>query len=171
MRAPLRSTFWIKTAEVVLLVAAVGFSMGASSKASRFDDLSNQLMCSCGCVQLLGECDHVGCPSRGQEMADLGAQIDAGKTNQQIMSWFAAKYGMTVLAAPPAKGFDLLAWIAPFAVFGVALLGTILIIRHRGRLHGRRMEPVAVTSPANLDPVARARVEQIRHETGTDGGY
>lgn len=171
MRVPLRFSFWIKAAEAVLLVVAVGFSMGASSNASRFDNLSGNLMCTCGCAQLLGGCDHVGCPSRGQEMADLQAMIDAGKTNPEILSSFAAKYGMTVLAAPPAKGFNLLAWIAPFAVFGAALLGTILLIRHWGKLPGRKMEPAAVANPANPDQAEQSRIEQIRRETGTDGGF
>ena len=171
MRVPLRSSLWIKAAEVVVLVAAVCFSMGASSTAARFSDLSHRLMCSCGCAQLLGECDHVGCPSRGQEMADLGTQIAAGKTDQQILNWFAVKYGATVLAAPPARGFDLLAWIAPFAVFGAALFGTILLIRHWGNLPGGKMQPVAVSNPANMSPAERARIEQIRRETGIDGGF
>jgi cytochrome c-type biogenesis protein CcmH/NrfF len=171
MRVPSRSDFWIKTAEVVLLVVAVCFSLGASDSGSRFNDLGSRLMCTCGCAQLLGECDHVGCPSRWQEMADLQAQIAAGKTDEEILSWFAAKYGATVLAAPPAKGFDLLAWIAPFAVFGAALLGTILLIRHWGNLPGGKMEPVAVSNPANMDPAERARIEQIRRETGAEGGF
>lgn len=171
MRFRSRSDFWIKTAEVVLLAVAVCFSLGASDSGSRFNALGNRLMCTCGCAQLLGECDHVGCPSRGQEMADLQAQITAGKTNEEILTWFAAKYGATVLAAPPARGFDLLAWIAPFAVFGAALLGTILLIRHWGSLPGGKMEPVAVSNPANMDPAERARIEQIRRETGTDGGF
>ncbi len=171
MRIPLRSSFWIKMAEVFLLVVAVGFSTGASSNASRFDNLSNQVMCTCGCAQLLGGCDHVGCPSRGQEMADLQAQIDAGKTDPQVLSWFAAKYGLTVLAAPPTKGFNLLAWIAPFAVFGGALLGAILLIRRWGRSSRQRMEPVAVANSANADPAERARFEQIRRDTGMDGGF
>ncbi len=164
-----RSTFWIKTAEVLVLVMAVCFSMGASSTAARFSNLSHRLMCTCGCAQLLGECDHVGCPSRGQEMADLSAQITSGKTNQQILNWFAVKYGATVLAAPPARGFDLLAWIAPFAVFSCALLGTILLIRHWGNTPGGKMQPVAVLNPAEMSPVERTRIEKIRRETGIDG--
>ncbi|HEV2135960.1 MAG TPA: cytochrome c-type biogenesis protein CcmH [Terracidiphilus sp.] len=171
MRFPSRSDFWIKTAEVVLLAVAVCFSLGASDSGSRFNDMGHRLMCQCGCAQLLGECDHVGCPSRGQEMTDLQAQITAGKTDQEVLSWFAEKYGATVLAAPPAKGFDLVAWIAPFAVFGAALLGTILLIRHWGSLPRGKMEPVGVTNPANMDPAERARMEQIRRETGMDGGY
>ncbi|HEX8710785.1 MAG TPA: cytochrome c-type biogenesis protein CcmH [Terracidiphilus sp.] len=171
MRGASRSSLWIKTAEVILLAVAVCFSLGASDAGSRFNDLGGRLMCTCGCAQLLGGCDHVGCPSRGQEMADLQAQISGGKTDQEILSWFAAKYGATVLAAPPAKGFDLIAWIAPFAVFGAALLGTILLIRHWGSLPGSKMEPVAVSNPANMDPAERARMEQIRRETGTEGGF
>ncbi len=169
MRVPLRSSFWIKTAEVLVLVVAVCFSMGATSTPARFNDLSHRLMCTCGCAQLLGECDHVGCPSRGQEMADLTTAITSGKTDQQILNWFAVKYGATVLAAPPARGFDLLAWIAPFAVFGAALLGTILLIRHWGNLPGGKMQPVAVSNPASMSPVERARIEKIRRETGIDG--
>jgi cytochrome c-type biogenesis protein CcmH/NrfF len=171
MRFPSRSDFCIKAAEVLLVAVAVCFSLGASDSGSRFNDMGHRLMCQCGCAQLLAECDHVGCPSRGQEMTDLQAQISAGKTDQQIMSWFAEKYGATVLAAPPAKGFDLLAWIAPFAVFGAALLGTILLIRHWGSLPGGKMEPVAVSNPANMDQAERARMEQIRRETGMDGGF
>jgi cytochrome c-type biogenesis protein CcmH/NrfF len=169
--ASTRFGFWIKTMQAVLLAAAVCFSLGASNAGSRQHELDHRLMCQCGCAQLLGECDHVGCPSRGQEMADLEAQINAGKTDQEIMSWFAVKYGATVLAAPPARGFDLLAWIAPFAVFGAALLGTILLIKHWGSLPGGKMEPVAVSNAANMDPAERARMEQIRRETGSDGGF
>ncbi len=59
-------------------------------------------------------------------------------TDQQIMDAFVAKYGATVLAAPTTKGFDLVAWVAPFAVFAAALLGTILLIRRWGGLGGKK---------------------------------
>lgn len=163
--------FWIKSVEALLLAVAVCFSLGATtSSGSRLDALSHRLMCTCGCSQLLGECDHVGCPARGQEMADLEQQIAAGESDQQILAWFSAKYGATVLAAPPTRGFDLVAWIAPFAVFGAALLGTILLIRRWASLPGGRMQPVAVSNPASLDPAERARLEKIRRETGDEGG-
>ena len=58
-----------------------------------------------------------------QELSELRTDIAAGMTDEQILSAFVAKYGATVLAAPPAHGFDLVAWIAPFAVFAAALRG------------------------------------------------
>ena len=164
-------SLWIKSIEALVLAVAVCFSLGATtSSGSRLNYLSHQLMCTCGCSQLLGECDHVGCPMRGEEMAALEQQIAAGKTDQEIFSWFVAKYGATVLAAPTTHGFDLIAWIAPFAVFGAALLGTILLIRHWASLPGGRMAPVAASNPADMSPADRARLEKIRRETGPEGG-
>jgi cytochrome c-type biogenesis protein CcmH/NrfF len=68
---------------------------------------------------------------------ELSADIASGMSDKQIFSAFSAKYGATVLAAPTTHGFDLLAWIAPFAVFGAALLGTILLIRRWAGLPAR----------------------------------
>jgi len=71
-----------------------------------------------------------------------------------------------VLAAPTTQGFDLVAWIAPFAVFGAALLGTILLVR-RWTVGRRQMEAVV------SDPATEALREKIRRETdsGNDGGF
>lgn len=165
-----RSKFaiWVKFAEAAVLAIAVYFSLGATDANSRFNDLGHRLMCTCGCAQLLGECNHVGCQESGRERQELSAQIAAGKTDQEILNWFAAKYGATMLAAPPAHGFDLVAWIAPFAVFLAALAGTILLIRRWGGLKsgwfGGKACTAAADDLATLDPAERERREQIRRE-------
>ncbi len=122
------------------------------------------MMCTCSCAQMLGECNHVGCPESGRMRDELAADIAAGKTDRQILDSFAAKYGATVLAAPTTEGFNLVAWIAPFAVFAAALLGTILLVRHW--TVGKTQ---AVAQPAN--PENDALRERIRQETGSEGGY
>jgi len=71
-----------------------------------------------------------------------------------------------VLAAPTTHGFDLVAWIAPFAVFAAAMLGTILLVRRWSV--GRTA--VATVDASSLDPEERERRERIRRETG-DGGF
>jgi cytochrome c-type biogenesis protein CcmH len=148
------------------LAVAVCFSLGATDAGSRFTNLNHRLMCTCGCAEILGECNHVGCPSSGQELTELRAGIDAGKSDQEILASFAAKYGATVLAAPTTHGFDLVAWIAPFAVFAAALLGTILLIRRWGNTSAGKTE--AATKASN--PATDALREQIRRETGDEGG-
>jgi cytochrome c-type biogenesis protein CcmH len=168
-----RFTFWMKAAQASLLAVAVCFSVGASSNTdSRLSALNHKLMCQCGCAQLLGECDHVGCPSRDKELAELTADVSSGMSDQQVLDSFAGKYGAIVLAAPTTKGFDLVAWIAPFAVFGAALLGTIMLVRRWGGLGGEKAARAAATGEiAALDPAELQRRERIRRETGIDGGF
>jgi len=170
MATPLRFTFWFRTLQAAALAVAVCFSMGATDSSARYHDLNHRLMCTCGCAQLLGECNHVGCPSSGQELNELSADIAAGMSDQQIFSAFTAKYGATVLAAPTTHGFDLVAWIAPFAVFGAALLGTILLIRRWAGLAGAKAQ-VAGQNITLDDPADIERRERIRRETGADGGF
>lgn len=166
MTTPLRFSFWIKGVQALLLAIAVCFSMGASNASARFNDLSHRLMCTCGCAQLLGECNHVGCTESGRERNELSAAIAAGASDQQILASFAAKYGATALAAPTTHGFDLVAWIAPFAVFAAALLGTVLLVR---RWSIGKAQAVAQAT----DPAMDVLREKIRRETdaGNDGGF
>jgi cytochrome c-type biogenesis protein CcmH/NrfF len=148
----------LKCTQAALLGIAVCFSTGASNASLRFNDLGHRLMCTCSCAQLLGECNHVGCPESGQMRDELSAAIASGATDEQILSSFAAKYGATVLAAPTTHGFDLVAWIAPIAVFLAALLGTILLVRHWSI--GRTEAAVPVS-----DPAMNALRDKVRRET------
>jgi cytochrome c-type biogenesis protein CcmH/NrfF len=169
MATPLRVTFWIRAVQVGALAVAVCFSMGATDASSRNNDLSHRLMCTCGCAQILGECNHVGCPNSSGELAELRTGIAAGNTDQEILNSFVGKYGAVVLAAPTTHGFDLVAWIAPFAVFAAALLGTILLVRRWSSLSVGKTQ-AAVSGTANEDPADLERRETIRRETG-DGGF
>lgn len=152
-------TLALKISQAVLLAVAVCFSVGATDASSRYNNLGHRLMCTCSCAQLLGECNHVGCPASGPMLNELSAAIASGATDEQILSSFAAKYGVTVLAAPPTHGFSLVAWVAPIAVFAAALLGTILLVRHWSV--GRTSAFV----PQSADPAMTALREKIRRET------
>ena len=166
MATPLRFTSCAKALQAIALVVVITLSMGASNDSARFHDLSHRLMCTCSCAQMLGECNQMGCAESARAKAELTASIASGKTDQQILDAFAAKYGATVLAAPTTKGFDLVAWIAPVAVFVAALLGTILLVRRWSTCH----KPLPA-SPA--DKEFDALRKQIRRETeaGIEGGF
>lgn len=156
--------------EAATLAICICFSLGATDASSRVNNLSHRMMCTCGCAELLGECNHVGCPASGPMLEELRAAIGAGSSDQEILASFAAKYGATVLAAPTTHGFDLVGWIAPFAVFAAALLGTILLVR-RWRIDPAVAQTATATAEAaNLDPAAKAIRERIRRDTGMDGG-
>jgi len=161
-----RLSFWFKGMQVAALAVAVCFSLGATDAGTRYTNLNHRMMCTCGCAQILGECNHVGCTSSTAELQELRTGIAAGQSDKEILDSFVAKYGAVVLAAPTTQGFDLVAWIAPFAVFAAALLGTILLVRRWSV--GRTA--VSATDAASLDPEERERRERIRRETG-DGGF
>ena len=164
MKVMLRNRKWIKGVQAAALAVAVCFSIGATDATARYDKLSHQFMCSCGCGQVLGECNHVGCPASPVQLAELKADMTNGLGDKEIMDSFAAKYGATVLAAPTTTGFNLVAWIAPFAVFLAALLGTILLVRHWSLGKKQTAEPAST-------PEMNALRERIRRETGSEGSY
>ena len=148
---------WLQ-AGVVCVLAVV---MLGANPSSRFDRVGHQMMCACGCGQVLLECNHVGCPDSDRMIGELRAQISGGGSDSSILGWFAAKYGATILAAPIRGGFDNVAWIAPFAVFLLATVGVGFLIRI-WKLRSVRRVPLSATGP---DVGGDALRERIRRET------
>jgi cytochrome c-type biogenesis protein CcmH/NrfF len=148
---------WVQAAIVCLLAVVM---LGADP-SSRFNKVGHEMICTCGCGQVLLECNHVGCPVSPVMIGELHAQMDGGGSDTSILNWFAAKYGATVLAAPIRGGFDNVAWITPAAVFLLAIVGTGFLIR-MWKLRGGRHLPVSVAGP---DVAGDALRERIRRET------
>ncbi len=149
--------------QTVAITCLMILMLGASDPSSnRFSKIGHQMICPCGCTQVLLECNHVGCPDSDRMIGELRAQMSSGGTDTSILNWFAAKYGATVLAAPIRGGFDNVAWIAPFAVFFLATIGTAFIIRI-WKLRSSPVQPLTATGPGN--PEATALRDRIRRET------
>ena len=111
------------------LAAALFAFSGASDPGTRFTQVGHQLMCICGCGQILVECNHVGCPSSDGMRNELMAAIDRGDSDSLVEQAFVQKYGPTVLAAPTTSGFDRTAWIFPAVAFVVGVTLVILVVR------------------------------------------
>lgn len=107
---------------VGILLAAVFLFVGAGpSTDTRFKDLGHRMMCTCGCGQILLECNHVGCQSSDKMRDELMVALDKGDNDDLILQGFVQEYGPTVIAAPTARGFNRVAWIMPFAVLAVGI--------------------------------------------------
>ena len=91
MKALGRANFWMKGAQALLLAVAVCFALGASDAGARFTDLGHRLMCTCGCSQMLGECNHVGCPESDRMRGELRDDIAANMGDQEILNAFSSK--------------------------------------------------------------------------------
>jgi len=92
---------------------------------SRFNRLGHELMCPCGCKQILLECNHVGCVDSARMIDELKTQMAAGGNDTAVLNWFVAKYGATILAAPIRGGFDTVARIVPVAILFLATIGSL----------------------------------------------
>jgi len=99
---------------------------------------------------------------RAQMEALILKDIDAGKDEQAIVQDFVDRYGIGVLAAPPAKGFNLTAWILPGVGLIVGLVAVIVIVR---RMRETSAEPAETTAPS-IDPKVLAAVEEEMKTAG-----
>src|SRR5579863_3380899 len=86
-------TFVQVSAACLLLI----FMVGAGDTSARYQQMGHhQLICTCGCGQILLECNHVGCTVSTQEEAELRTALDRGDSDQLILQNFVQKYGPTV---------------------------------------------------------------------------
>jgi cytochrome c-type biogenesis protein CcmH/NrfF len=151
-----------RSVQLVTIVLVAFTMLGAASPAARFDKVGHKLMCTCGCAEILLECNHVGCPDSPGLIAELHKQVNAGASDTTIFKYFAAIYGPTILAAPLRGGFDDVAWVVPFAVLFLGIAGIILLLRFWKRRHARLAPPLR--DPA-LDPDLGTLRDRIRDET------
>jgi cytochrome c-type biogenesis protein CcmH len=117
----------------LLLASALLLMMGASGDPTgtgqRFDRLGHNLMCQCGCGQVLLECNHVGCSTSEQMRKEMKLAMARGDSDDAILAGFVGKYGPTVLSAPTTTGFNRVAWIMPVVIFLAALGAVVLVVR------------------------------------------
>jgi len=146
---------WLQVMAVCVLTV---FVVGASDPGVRFSNLGHKMMCSCGCGQVLLECNHVGCPSSEGMRNELADAIAHGDADSVILNAFVAKYGPTILSAPTRGGFDNVAWIVPPVVFLLATIGAVLLIRRW------RLRAVAVPAGTPIAETDEMR-DRIRKDT------
>jgi len=153
-----RGTLRRRALRIALLCVAVFFMTGAGDPASRFSELGHQLMCVCGCHQILLECNHVGCPDSDGMRNELMAGLTRGDSDSLVEQAFVQKYGPTVLAAPPTTGFvNRTAWIVPFVALLLGFVAVATVVR------AWRNRPAPAIADG-LRPVRGAALDQFREQ-------
>lgn len=148
-----------RTARFLLLFCAVGSLMAADNQA-RFDSIGSKLMCTCSCGQMLLKCNHVGCPNSEKMRQQLSAQVAATNDDEAVLNFFRKEWGVTTVVEPGHRGFELLAWIFPFA--GLAL-GIVVLVYVVTTWRSRTAQQPAQAAP--LDPHLEALRARARQET------
>lgn len=155
-----------RTGAILILIAAAcatsAFAQSAKTtltdpvQAKRFNEISDRLICQCGCHMVLRVCNHQNCPSAVPLRQSIERQILAGADDDTIVASFVEEHGIKVLSSPPAEGLNLAAWVMPGFALGLGLFGAWYFA---GRWATKRKLAVASASGAAVDPALRARIE------------
>jgi len=136
-------------------------SVARAQESAKAKQLGQKLMCVCGCNQILGSCNHVGCSYSHAMMKELEDRIARNEPDDLTLQGFVQEYGPTVLSSPPAKGFNRVAWIAPI-VFPLVALGLLWDVVRRWRQ--RAAVSTAAGPGISADLLARAQRESDKDD-------
>jgi len=134
---------------------ATGLDNDAEVKA-----IEQRLKCTCGCNLDIYTCRTTDftCTYSPQLHREVLELREAGKSGDEIVAAFVAKYGEQVLMAPKPEGFNLAGYLVPGALLLLAgaLLAWVLMRRSRATM--------ASPLPALVKPGALATMEAAEQE-------
>jgi cytochrome c-type biogenesis protein CcmH len=117
----------VKAAAILAALCALAFaaSAGASERRPTLNELEHEVMCPT-CHTTLDVSD---APVADRIRAFIRVRIAAGDTKSEIKQRLVAQFGEAVLAAPPRRGFGLLAWVLPFVaiLLGALAVGAVVV--------------------------------------------
>lgn len=139
-----------------LLVAALsslvltGVAAAGADRPSALD-LEDEVVCPV-CATTL---DQSNAPVARRMRAFIRERIRAGDSKDEIKRQLVAEFGESVLAAPPTRGFGLLAWLLP--LLGVAVAVPVVAVLAWRWSRGRERDDGRVEPP---DPELERRLDE-----------
>jgi cytochrome c-type biogenesis protein CcmH len=93
--------------------------------------------------------------------AEIRERLQKGETVDQIVDRFIARVGKQVLSAPTMKGFDITAWIMPFAILCLGAIVVSWIAVRMARPKVQAVEP----APIVVDPRIEKELREFEEES------
>ena len=106
--------------------AASGQGTAGSATPSQVQE---GLTCQCGCGLTVANCNHLQCGFAVPVKEDIADSLARGDSAEQILARYRAEYGEKILSSPVAEGFNVMAWITPYAAVGTGALLLLVAIR------------------------------------------
>ena len=138
---------------LVFLVAIVALPAAALAAEPRFSlgELESELMCPI-CQSRL---DISKSPAADRIRLFVETKRQLGWSKEQVKTALVVDLGPAVLAAPPARGLGLVAWLVPAVVVAVGLLIVVAL----ALLWRRRRDELGVASTVITDAALDARID------------
>jgi cytochrome c-type biogenesis protein CcmH len=142
---------------LLVLVGALALPGGAvAADPPTRADLEDELVCPT-CETTL---EMSSSPVAERMRAFIDERIAAGDSKEEIKAQLVEQFGEGVLAAPPRRGFNLLAWALPLAGLAAAAVAVSLAARRRLRTRANTPAAVAATNHGpSLDPDLERRLD------------
>lgn len=122
----------------------------------RVHDLAKLMNCPTCAGRNLADCPTDTCK---QWKDEIRSQLQAGRSDEEVLNYFKTRFGPTVMQEPPREGALLVVWIAPVvAMVGLAAAG----VWAARRAAARRSPSAAQPATAHDDPYVAALEEQVR---------
>jgi cytochrome c-type biogenesis protein CcmH len=130
----------------------------ARTDKDAYQRVSDRLICQCGCNYGLSHCPHLECPSAPVLRAAIRDKLAQGLSEERVLKAMVADFGPGVLAAPPAEGFNLTAWVMPFVALSIGLWLAIVVVRR-----WRQRAPERVADPSLVDRYRSKLEQELKH--------
>jgi len=158
----MRAKLWAWMLLVVVLGALLAFGATSKPTSGSSEDRLFALAEQMRCLACAGESVSNSQAPLAVEMRGLiGRQMRSGKTDDEILTYFADRYGERVLLRPAKRGLTALVWIAPVVVAAAAVAGLGLVF---GRARRGEAESTDVTD-ADRELVRRVMAERSEGST------
>jgi cytochrome c-type biogenesis protein CcmH len=144
---------------VLAIVAALVAASTAAAQQTSLPDVEDEVMCpTCG-VPL----SHAFSPQAERQRDFIRAQIERGRSKEQIKQALVAEFGPEVLAEPDPgeRDFDLVAYVVPVLAVTLGAVAVWLAVSRARRRRGPSIEPAAELSPGES---ARLERDLSRYE-------
>jgi cytochrome c-type biogenesis protein CcmH len=150
-----------------LLQSALLSSSAYGQQTERGRELGKRVKCMCGgCNDSATACNHTGgsfsgpCDTAKGMQSEINERVTRNESDDLTLQAFVQEYGPTVLIVPPAKGFNIAAWVAPIVMPVLAFILVWVVVRR-----WRHKATLATASGTEIPAEFLARAQR---ETGKD---
>lgn len=124
----------VVVAVAVLSVAAFG-TRSAPTAQDRVSNISRTVKCPVCSGESVAESN---APASQEIRRQIAEQVQQGQTDEEIRSFYAAKYGQAILLTPSASGVNALVWILPVVALALGVAALVIVFRRWSVLPAER---------------------------------
>ena len=152
---------------LVMLMLAMSFGRPAFAQtpdpSDQVQTIAKRLNCPTCAGRNLADCPTDTCMQWKQE---IQTQLQQGKSAQEVIDYFQARFGPSVLQEPPKEGALLVVWVLPVIGLAALAIGATIVLRRIGKPKAATAGVEQSAPEAATDDIYAARLEEEVRQSG-----